>query len=582
MASTPTFFFGILMSIVATEIAVNGDNVVPLGATQCPKGFILLADDNGGQSCQCGAYPGIDCLTWNGNVTSCWMRDFYCGSIPEDLLPENTSVYNSFGTGAILPLNAIAKYSETELEKRSGIFLTNCSDNLTISLFDGVTCTDCSQPNPVPAIILLVLVESLPIYILFSLIVLFNVNLASGVGHSFLFFYQTVPLVMMPFAEDQPQQVYTIKTFGILLDFFSLNNPILRLVDVRHFPCLSKEQTLFMIYLLRYLRILYTVVFIVVIILLVKCHCCPAGRCGMMWVRIRRQLRNFREKFTCKGTILVGIGSIIMILYGGIFDISFNILSQSSLYYFQSCPNQSTVRLDQVKTIPLPMLDGSTTYLSESHKPYAVVSICILMLSGFIPVLMLYKPAIPMIFTKFTGKSLPSMNLNRLEPFFDVFQGVYKPHFRFFSGLYILYRAILWAIFALAPNLVLIELFLILTLVLILSVHCLIQPFQKQLQNYVETLFLLNITIIAGLMQAKLIIQLLPDIFSDDNIICLLHAATLALMYTPIAILMVFAIYKAIKSILLRRRSTYVNLEDTTEIKQPVGSSLQEENQSIW
>ena len=112
----------------------------------------------------------------------------------------------------------------------------------------------------------------------------------------------------------------------------------------------------------------------------------------------------------------------------------------------------------------------------------AIISAIIATLLLPLPLSLIYYPSIPALFHKLTGRSLP--RFPKLDPVFDVFQGVYKDKMRWFAGVHLLYRMILWVVFLCLPDI------LPFFFVVILAIHSLFQPFKSQKHNYLETLYL--------------------------------------------------------------------------------------------
>jgi hypothetical protein len=105
-----------------------------------------------------------------------------------------------------------------------------------------------------------------------------------------------------------------------------------------------------------------------------------------------------------------------------------------------------------------------------------------------LPLSLIYYPSIPALFHKLTGRSLP--HFPKLDPVFDVFQGVYKDKMRWFAGVHLLYLMILWTVFIVLPDV------LPFVFVFILAIHSLLQPFKNRLHNYLETLYLVYLVLI--------------------------------------------------------------------------------------
>ena len=550
--------FGMLLLNLLSIARSNAD----ISATEtCHLGYVPSALSNG--SCECGLYPGINCFSWNGKEDHCWNLGYTCGDI--SALVGSNLTYNSFGTGILAGVFLLAKDNINQLKEREGVLLTRCKGSKTVSLFDGVTCVDCSSPNPVGAVLLYLLLNSIPIVVLFAIVVFFNINLASGLGHSFLFFYQIVPLIIIPYGLTFSQRELSLRTAAFIWRHFSLSGPIFELFDTHALPCFSTGQTLFAIYSMNYLKIGILIMAFLVAWLLVSCQTCPTQRCGLAWSKMRRKTRHFREKYVPKGTIIIGLSSAFVVLYTGTLYTSFYLLAKSTVYYFPAVSNGAQILPTDRHQISVPLFDGNIKYFSTDHAPFGVLALFMLIVVGVLPpLLLLYKPIVPFIVHKLSGKSLPT--LSRLDPVFDVFQGVFKTKYQYFAGLYLFYRFILWAVYTLVLNATLTQLYSLLILICILSIHCFIQPFEKRWLNYIETLFLLNITMIAALMQARDTFQ---KFISGGTTVDTLQYQSFAILSTillllPIVILAISGIYKLVKFVKERSsQSTDILQEDS-------------------
>ena len=127
--------------------------------------------------------------------------------------------------------------------------------------------------------------------------------------------------------------------------------------------------------------------------------------------------------------------------------------------------------------------DWSSCYIA----PLATISVVFAIFLLPLPLSLIYYPSIPALFHKLTGRSLP--RFSKLDPVFDVFQGVYKDKMRWFAGVHLLYLMILWTVFIVLPDV------LPFFFVFILAIHSLFQPFKNPKYNYLETLYLVYLVL---------------------------------------------------------------------------------------
>ena len=359
-------------------------------------------------------------------------------------------------------------------------------------------------PDPFPGLMSLLTIGLFLVY--FPIIIFFNINLASGPNHSFVFFYQCVPLLT---------SVGRITGLLVLQNLVYTFNDAFYVATAIFFTQPGQPLLLARGFIARYAIFeycKYVAVFFatLLIIFLVWCTWCPLQKCRLPWAKTRRAVRNFREKHIGR-TFIHGICSIIILGFGDLVAISMIMLGEYIVFYMNSscCYNY-----DLPNNPPGKCSDPTIALIGNGYLRYLLPSVIVLVLLLPLPLSLIYYPTIPALFHKLTKRSLP--RFPKLDPVFDVFQGVYKDKMRWYAGLHLLYRVFLWAIYLSADripnarNSILLGYF-----VFILTIHSLFQPFKKPRHNYLETLYLLNLIFI--LISNTLWLNLLSDtpLYSD-------------------------------------------------------------------
>ena len=171
--------------------------------------------------------------------------------------------------------------------------------------------------------------------------------------------------------------------------------------------------------------------------------------------------------------------------------ISFSILYQITIY------NESTAYKQVV------FLQGNIEYMTKAHFPYAIPAIfCICSFIAVLPILLITYPLCNKVILflgieenciiKFISRLIP---ITKIKPFLDCFQGTFKDKYRFFAGLYFMYRvSILSSMFAtgVMPIFVIIEL----QLIVMMALHTITWPYQKKIHNIIDFLVLTSLAII--------------------------------------------------------------------------------------
>ena len=334
--------------------------------------------------------------------------------------------------------------------------------------------------------------------IFLPIVIFFNINLASGPSHAFVFFYQCVPLVVKQ----------TVASYSSIVVLQNVNSTLGNFL-VSTEPCEVRHENITITFFARlhivdYCKYIFVIFFIVSVLFLVWCSWCPLQKCRLPWAKTRRAVRNFREKHI-GGTFIHGICSIIILSFGDLVAISMIIIYEG-MFVLGSNITSCCFNVNKMLMEPC---DGSGTHITNFYYTYVSFACIVLLLLLPLPLSLIYYPTIPALFHKLTKRSLP--RFPKLDPVFDVFQGVYKDKMRWFAGLHLLYRMILWmtylslAKFPFARNSILIFCFLV-----ILIIHSLFQPFKKPKHNYLETLYLLNLIVIA------LYREIFIDLFQDN------------------------------------------------------------------
>ena len=324
----------------------------------------------------------------------------------------------------------------------------------------------------------------LPYAVIVPLIVLFNINLVSGPGHSFLFFYQTLWLAEfnLKFVNSSnhsktAEYAYMASNITAYLSLLEVPPRVVADCDTED---ISKQDHCTIYIATGYGKVLLILVYLAIIWILIQVRVCPILCCSKKWAKIRRSVRNLRKKYIPRGSPLNGTVSVLLICYGYLVQTTFRLIARGKIRH---CDMEN-------------MAAVGTCILQKTA--IAIASLLLLF-----PLTLLYYPNLHNILSRITqritNKSLP--RYAKLDPVFDTFQGCYKPKLRFFAGLYMVYRLVLWTTVPVmvkptdqAGQYIITMMFLA-----ILTVHSLMQPFRKAEYNYVETINLLALVFLSSL-----------------------------------------------------------------------------------
>ena len=346
-----------------------------------------------------------------------------------------------------------------------------------------------------------IFLDSLPVLILVPLILFFNINLASGPGQSLVFMY--LSLVALNTAGGGPYCPPVLPSTGCKYD--NLSNWGLLSLLVAGFLVFYNAPLKYFLHTptvvtitnlsLDYVKILIAGVMVVLYLFLATCSQCPVQCCRSCWAKLRRSVRNWRERHLPERPVFTGACSVALLMYGMLVQVSFRLLyKQVAFEEVCVCTSDNTHRYAFCSEHT-----GTSDFLcwgSPAHMPYFVIAWIFIGVAVLLSLPFFYHPGVPALVSYLTRGRVQLPRLHRLEPLLDVFQGAYKPKRQFFSGLHLLYRIGLFSTVAFGvghSDSVSIFLFVSIT---ILTVHSVCQPYKNSMNNYLETLLLVNTTLV--------------------------------------------------------------------------------------
>ena len=153
--------------------------------------------------------------------------------------------------------------------------------------------------------------------------------------------------------------------------------------------------------------------------------------------------------------------------------------------------------MKEMKTVVY--INGEIEWMSLQHLPYAIPAIVLsLVIVVLPPILLLIYPLhyrVLSILSELRCVQIVFSPMEKLKPLFDSFQSCFKDEYRFFAGLYFVYR------FFIMFNSVICyvqDCFFILEIQLVsmLILHAICQPYKKRLHNVIDTLLFGNLAVI--------------------------------------------------------------------------------------
>jgi len=369
--------------------------------------------------------------------------------------------------------------SDTVCEKsRTGILCGKCKPDFVVHYHSlNLECkedTYCSW-----GWLFYILTEIFPVTVIFVLIIMFNLSFTSGIVNGFIFYCQVVgffPITAYDLIHLSTSASILYKTHQGVYQMFNLSP--LMISDISY--CILPKGSGLDIIMFSYLTLLYALLLLLVLLIMInKCKC----------IKYKAFRKVFPIRHSARSTIH-GLAAFLLLCYAQCAKTSMLLLYSVDLYKKEK---------KYAKTVLY--FNGEMEWMSYSHLSYAIpASIMLFTFIGIPPLLLLVYPlhykvlAILQIgelkFIKILNKPL-----EKLKPLFDSFQGSFKDKYRFFAGLYFVYRfaiPFIVILFRIQEVYFLLELLLI----VIIVVHVVCLPYRNGTHNKVDTLLFINLAII--------------------------------------------------------------------------------------
>ena len=499
---------------------------------QCPPGYVLELDKTeylGREieilQCACGwnhdtySYQGL--LKCKSTLFQAYiLNGYWAGYEGDPATPDNlmTAIcplgfcsYNAtdFLSLYLLPGNA----SKLELEifmcgpSRSGTLCGQCNGNRSVYFHSSrFKC----GPNQHCSLgwLLYIISELLPLTIVFLTVMFANISFTSGTMNGFILFAQMLDTLITDVngIANIPRPVYILTEVHHFiyrffnLDFFS--------IDSFSF-CLWKGATTLDILAFKYVTITYALVLVLFTILLMN-TCNYRALCP--WLR----------PHMVKRSVIHGLSAFLIMCYTQCVLVSLRILVPTDLKGLHY----------QRKVV---FYSGNITFFGKDHLAYAIPALmCLITIGAVPPLLLLVYPMgwkVLAICGLSESKGVKMIPIDRLKPLLDSFQSCFKDNFRFFSGLYFVYRVPTLVAYVLAIGLTQFYVAIEVVFLVTLALHAIAQPYQKRWHNIVDTLLLVDLAIINAL---SLFIYTTATDGSENKAIHIASVLQVVLIYLPL------------------------------------------------
>ena len=355
---------------------------------------------------------------------------------------------------------------------RTGILCGKCLDGFS-ALYHSNSLSCGSNKTCKYGWFLYILSEIVPLIVLFIIVMVFNINFTSGYLNGFLFYAQVFDSTFSTGKSFiyYPEPVH--KLTQIIQVFYKLFNFDFFGIDSLSFCLWEGAKTLDML-AFKFVTVAFALLLIVITVFIM--NRCVYNRWGKL----------FKNSLS----IIHGLSAFLVMVYAQCTKISFHLLNFTKVKSLNG--NHMSVLFHQ----------GNIEFFSNSHKPYAALAlICLLTLTTIPPLFLISYPLCyklssllrlqNTLFSKALSKVFP---ISKLKPIFDSFQGSFKDRYRYFAGLYFLYRVGLLAA-VLFNDLHHIYTVIQLSLIVMLTIHCFCWPYKRLIHNRIDAFILSNLTI---------------------------------------------------------------------------------------
>ena len=481
----------ILSSTTARQIALSFE----VEMQPCPPGFIqqnLLEEKEKSGPCICSVdtksqYLGIKSCNltslqayrtrgiWIGykanqsesedSLISCFCPPGFCSSEDNLLLPSTA--------------NREELNERVCTDSRKGVLCGHCNDDFSVYMHSlEFSC----KPNKHCELgwIFYILSNMLPVTIIFLVIIIFNIPFTSGAINGFIFYCQVVSMFHVS-ADDSIEFPSSAQTLNRVSSFIYLAHNLFPFVLDELSFCLWEKATALDVLAFSYVTLVYSFTLVIVVILVMnKC----VSRCSC------KTLQN-TQFLNLQSSKIHGLTTFLILCYAQCIFVSILLLASAKIRHRES---------DQNSTQTVVYYNGEITWMSSEHLPYAIPALIFLVLISIPPIALLIYPLHYKVLSALRLAESKHITflfnpLERLKPFLDSFQSCFKDEYRFFSGLYFVYRFLIMmnmGINYLQDSFIFLEAQLIFMLIL----HGVCQPYKKRAHNIIDTLLFNNLALI--------------------------------------------------------------------------------------
>ena len=377
-----------------------------------------------------------------------------------------------------------------------------------------------------------ILSELIPITIIFLVVIFFNISFTSGPLNGVVFFMQVVDTMKIRaenFIQFNETTLWVLRIIHTVYRMFSLN--VLAVEELSF--CLWPGATALDMLAFRYVTITYSLFLVI---------------STVFFLRMCNFQRLFGKKVpSLRHSILHGLSAFLVMNYSECTKVSLSIFTKGTL---RVGPSNSTIIID------VTFYNGQVPFLGREHLKYAIPAIFfILTMVSIPPLLLLSYPLCYKLFallrieeSRFVQITCKILPLEKIKPLFDSIQGDFKDRYRFFAGLYFLYRLCALLTFSYTDTLTTFYIVTEIQLICMLFLHAACNPYKKTWHNILDAALLSNLAVVNAITLFNYQESSKYE-NSDTNLVVKNTGIQSILVLLPLVYLVSYTIYHIVKKI---------------------------------
>ena len=493
-------------------IQFNGDRnlfkLVGVSIGDCPPGFGFSNDL---RSCTC--YENMrNILQCHGRSWKASLMNGYCMSYSK-IKGRYQTVYGRC-VFSHAHTNSNKKYidlpeDEKQLDsqfcgalKRTGLLCGECRKGYSIDVFS--TTYNCHKnfSSSAASWIIFIAINGLPPLGLFLAILTLHIKLTSGVWNGFIFFSHVVTLsqealVVVAIINMQLKSFdrFVLDFLVGFYSFWSLDNyRIFKTLSDGYPVCLGERLRVIDVLVLHYTSALYPFLLIVVAYVVIELHARNCRVLVWLWKPLCFACTRFRQSWKLQTSVVDAFASFIILSYVKLVRISLLLVTYTTVTRIGGDSLEIVLRVSNY--------DPTVPYLSHQHIPFIFLGLFFTLTFGILPPMLLLFYQFKMV-----QRCLNRCRLNRigLKTFMDAFQGCYKDgrnggaDRRFFAGLYLIFRVIIFFIFNMEIDHTITYFSLVIFCIIIICLLAWLQPYKVNFYNKLDVFLIALLAAFFGL-----------------------------------------------------------------------------------